>query len=176
MFSAPSNASREVNTHKLAESIVRRLLSVSICVHLWLVLGCTTACAQTNQCSPASTLFFKPSLQLRHEKPVQASAPVAVPKPAAAVPETPPPAQLELSSALYQGELHSTSIRSDVFYLTRSEEPEFHSDTARFIDQVYRPEVFHIGKLSSSCTLWTAIKHKNPLCFLLNPYVFEVSW
>jgi hypothetical protein len=133
-----------------------------------------TRSTQTNQCSPASTLFFKPSLQLRQEKLVE--RPAAAPKPTAAVPETPPPARLELSSALYQGELHSTSIRSDVFYLTRSEEPELHSDTARFIDQVYRPEVFHIGKLSSSCTLWTAIKHKNPLCFLLNPYVFEVSW
>lgn len=82
--------------------------------------------------------------------------------------------QIELSTALSQAEPHGTFVRNDVFYLTRAE-PELADDTARFVDQVFRPEVFHVGKIPATCTIWAAIKRKNPLC-LLNPIFFQVSW
>jgi hypothetical protein len=47
---------------------------------------------------------------------------------------------------------------------------------ARLADSTFQPEVFHIGKtFNVSCSLSTAIKHKNPLC-LLNTWFLNVSW
>jgi len=41
---------------------------------------------------------------------------------------------------------------------------------------VFKPEPIHLGKRAVfSCTIWTAIKRKNPLC-LLNPIVINASW
>ena len=43
------------------------------------------------------------------------------------------------------------------------------------MNAVFEPEVFHIGKISASASIVTAIKRKNPLC-LLSPAVFAFSW
>ncbi len=59
-------------------------------------------------------------------------------------------------------------------YLTR---PELKPDglLARLADS-FEPEVIHLGKTTTlSCTLITAIKHKNPFC-LLNPVFLVLSW
>jgi len=40
---------------------------------------------------------------------------------------------------------------------------------------VFRPEEFQVGRTTVSCSIFTAIKRKNPLC-LLNPLVLSVSW
>jgi len=46
----------------------------------------------------------------------------------------------------------------------------------RSLDQTFRPEVIHLGRqVTASCSVWTAIKRKNPLC-LLNLTVLNVSW
>lgn len=71
--------------------------------------------------------------------------------------------------------LHGSYVRSDEFYLIRNA-PQFDRDIDRFVDNVYRPEVFHLGKIPMTFTVWTAIKRKNPLCVLLNPIVFQASW
>jgi len=59
-------------------------------------------------------------------------------------------------------------------YFTRPERP---SDNlfVRAMDAVFRPEVIHIGDISVSCSIITAIKRKNPFC-LINPMVIHVSW
>jgi hypothetical protein len=45
----------------------------------------------------------------------------------------------------------------------------------RVLYSVFRPEEFHVGRTTVSCSILTAIKRKNPLC-LLNPLVLSVSW
>ncbi len=46
---------------------------------------------------------------------------------------------------------------------------------ARFLDSTFRPEPLHLGKVDVSCSILTAIKHKNPFC-LLNPIFLNLSW
>ena len=43
------------------------------------------------------------------------------------------------------------------------------------MNAVFEPEVFHIGKISASASIVTAIKRRNPLC-LLSPAVLAFSW
>jgi hypothetical protein len=57
-------------------------------------------------------------------------------------------------------------------YLQR---PEEETPLGRFMNSPFSPEVVHLGKASASCTLYTAIVRKNPLC-LLNPLFLFVSW
>ncbi len=59
-------------------------------------------------------------------------------------------------------------------YLTRRE-PE--TPLSHFMDRTFSPEEIHLGKgkAVAGCTLYTAIKRKNPLC-LLNPLFLFVSW
>jgi hypothetical protein len=46
----------------------------------------------------------------------------------------------------------------------------------RAFDSVFRPEEFHVGRtVTASCTLWTAIKRRNPFC-LLNPIFLRGAW
>ena len=52
----------------------------------------------------------------------------------------------------------------------RSDDP-----LTRCLDSVFRPEEFHVGKTTVSCSILTAIKRKNPLC-LINPIFLNVSW
>lgn len=39
----------------------------------------------------------------------------------------------------------------------------------------FEPEILHLGKTTLTCSLLTAIKHRNPLC-LINPYFLTFSW
>jgi len=59
-------------------------------------------------------------------------------------------------------------------YFTR---PPIVSRTAldRGIDNIFNPEVVQIGKTSVSCSIYTAIKRRNPLC-LANPIFLNISW
>jgi hypothetical protein len=60
-------------------------------------------------------------------------------------------------------------------YLRR---PEPETTIGHFMERTFSPEIIHLGNRSSkafaSCTLYTAIKRKNPLC-LLNPMFLFVS-
>jgi len=49
------------------------------------------------------------------------------------------------------------------------------SPVVNAMNAVFEPEVFHIGKISASASVVTAIKRKNPLC-LLSPAVLTFSW
>ena|SRR5215471_9479652 len=58
-------------------------------------------------------------------------------------------------------------------YLTR---PEPETPLTHFLDRTFSPEVIHLGRnATASCTLYTAIVRKNPLC-LLNPMFLFISW
>jgi len=46
---------------------------------------------------------------------------------------------------------------------------------SKFLDKTFTPEVVHFRKVEVSCSIYTAIKRKNPLC-LLNPLFFQVTW
>jgi hypothetical protein len=46
---------------------------------------------------------------------------------------------------------------------------------SRIVFEIFEPEPFRIGKTTVGCSLFTAIKRKNPLC-LLSPMVLNVSW
>jgi hypothetical protein len=60
-------------------------------------------------------------------------------------------------------------------YLTRPAQPS-ENKLVRFTNSWFQPEVFHIGRRATfSCSLLTAIKHKNPLC-LLNVTFLQLSW
>jgi len=45
----------------------------------------------------------------------------------------------------------------------------------RGVNAIFVPEVIHVGKTTVACSVWTAIKRKNPLC-LINPIPLNVSW
>jgi len=81
---------------------------------------------------------------------------------------------LTLNNGFDDENLQSSVVRKGEFYLTRAELP---SDSAvvRFVDNIFAPEVIHIGKKEVVCSVVTAIKRKNPLC-LLNPLFFQLSW
>jgi len=58
-------------------------------------------------------------------------------------------------------------------YLTR---PEPETPLEHFLDRTFSPEVIRLGRNGkASCTLYTAIVRKNPLC-LLNPMFLFISW
>ena len=59
-------------------------------------------------------------------------------------------------------------------YLTRPG-PKSDNRFVRFLSSTFEPEVFPIFKAPATCSIYTAIQRKNPLC-LLNPLVFSVSW
>lgn len=46
---------------------------------------------------------------------------------------------------------------------------------SRGFTSIFQPEEFRVGKTTVSCSIWTAIKRKNPLC-LINPIFLNVSW
>ena len=133
--------------------------------------------AQTNGFSPPAPAFFQPGLQLRQHAP-SVSANATVTSQSGPVPPENVTrivtSKAELSSSTAQG-LHISFVRTDQFYLVRSEPPAFQHGGNRFLDQVFRPEEFRVGKFAVSSPIATAVKRKNPLC-LLNPIVFQASW
>jgi hypothetical protein len=61
--------------------------------------------------------------------------------------------------------VHSSLIRSDRLYLAQSKTlPE--SGLVGFVDGIFTPEVFQVGKASVSSPFLTVIKRRNPLCLL----------
>jgi hypothetical protein len=62
-------------------------------------------------------------------------------------------------------DFHSRVVRSDRFYLVQSK-PLPESGLVRFVDGIFTPEVFPVGKASVSSPFLTVIKRKNPLCLL----------
>lgn len=150
-------------------SIRKWLISAFICV----VTGCCiSSYGQTNQCPPRAVPFFLPHVQLRTERRVEAlkAEPLVSGKP---VSETPP--QMTAADVFFgAGDLHGRAVRSDRFYLTEPE-PISNDPIVRIVDNIFTPEIVHIGKTPVTCSVVTAIKRKNPFC-LLNPIFFQASW
>jgi hypothetical protein len=59
-------------------------------------------------------------------------------------------------------------------YLIRRDET-FETTIDRYVNNIFEPEVIHLGKMGLSSSIVTAIKRKNPLC-LINPIFFNLSW
>jgi hypothetical protein len=64
-------------------------------------------------------------------------------------------------------------MERDGFVFYPAQTPD--SPIVNAMNAVFEPEVFHIGKISASASVLTAIKRKNPLC-LLSPAVLTFSW
>jgi hypothetical protein len=125
---------------------------------------------QTNITGAAKVQFSLPSVQLRSETRTQSEKSASdIQRPAAISVQN-----VALETSLSNFEPRSSVVRSDEFYLVRTQ-VGFDSPVERFVDSVFRPEVYHLGKTEVSCSFLTAIKRKNPLC-LLNPLVVQVSW
>lgn len=127
-----------------------------------LTLQCMACYGQTNGCTASSVPFFIPQARLRAEaaaEPRLKTEMVIVSRP----PPATPAANVGLD--LNDGGFHSRVVREGEFYLTRSE-PLPDSGVARFVHEIFTPEVIHLGKVSACCPFVTAIKKKNPLCIL----------
>jgi hypothetical protein len=88
--------------------------------------------------------------------------------------KTSPTLEFSASSRLTEREMQIYRRLDEAGYLTR---PEPETPLSHFLDSTFSPEVIHLGKgkAVAGCTLYTAIKRKNPLC-LLNPMVLFFSW
>jgi hypothetical protein len=122
---------------------------------------CTSYCSETN--SLAHALFCLPSISLRSEVRPELcrheSAAIQKPISAGSVESG------DNESVQSNWEFHSRIVRSDQFYLIQTKGlPE--SGFGRFVDGIFTPEVFRLGKVSVSCPVATAIKRKNPLSLL----------
>ena len=49
------------------------------------------------------------------------------------------------------------------------------SPVLRWAQGTFQPEEVRVGKTKLTCSVYTALKRKNPLC-LLNPVFFQLSW
>jgi hypothetical protein len=152
--------------------MVRFLIATTFSCGAAAVCAC---CHGQTTSGPAPIPFCQPTLQLRHD-----STPAAVAL--QAQPVTPKPGELvhiapepSLVASVNQPTVHLSFVRHDQIYLVR-DEARFDRDMDRLVDNVYRPEIFHVGKVPMSSPVWTAIKRKNPLCLLLNPILFQASW
>ena len=153
------------------------------CPGLVMVVGVMTltALAETNSMPPFASLFVHPELQLPAEFTELPSL-------------RPSHQQLKSKAGSSPAEMTSAQTgprQADAFILTTDRgDGEFqnhqHFDivspvhesndrVTRCFDYVFRPEEFHLGKTTVSCSIVTAIKRKNPLC-LINPNFFNVSW
>ena len=126
-----------------------------------------TAAAETNSTAQADRLSILPKPQLRAES-------------------TDPHWSLTETSPAHLETLHSDSFilsaghgDGEVQHYRHFDiiRPAHESDDrlTRGLDSIFRPEEFHIGKTTVTCSLLTAIKRKNPLC-LINPIFLQVSW
>ena len=156
-----------------------------------LALCCCFARAETNT---IGTLFSPPPLQLR-----QLASEGAPPESAF----RPQPFELQADSTPAQGqelffagkENNPAEPQLDLFELdsfssTESrriyarldnegffERPPARSDNLidRTIDTIFVPEPIKLGKMTLSCSVYNAVKRRNPLC-LINPIFFNLSW
>jgi hypothetical protein len=85
-----------------------------------------------------------------------------------------PTLEFSASSRLTEHEMQIYRRLDEMGYLTR---PVPETPLSHFLDRTFTPEMIHLGKgkAVAGCTLYTAIKRKNPLC-LLNPMVLFFSW
>jgi hypothetical protein len=142
----------------------------------WVLAALSLCCDGQTIVRYDSIAFCQPTLQLR---------PGSIPKSSfesqpriLAAKSTEPTANLTepaLVTSVSRPQPHSGLVRRDELYLVRNE-PKLDRAFGLFVEDVYRPEVFHLGKIPMSVSVWTAIKRRNPLCLLLNPIVFQASW
>jgi hypothetical protein len=134
--------------------------------------SCLLCRGQTNIGCPTRLTFCLPPVQLSTQPRPEVAKPeerVATP------PAAPTPAELTAVDLVFgDAEPRSRVVRSDVFYLNRPW-PRSDSFLVRTVEDIFMPEPFYVGKMPVSCTIFTAIKRKNPLC-LLNPIFFQASW
>jgi hypothetical protein len=116
-----------------------------------------TVAAQTNV-PDYSRWFVLPKAQLR-------TGPADPPAPASS------PGEAEYSLQDFQAYHRG---QQDFQFIRRVEVPR--DPVVRAIDSIFQPEVFHVGRTTTvSCSIFTAIKRRNPLC-LLNPCFFEMTF
>ena len=144
--------------------------------------------AETNSMPEYARLFILPEPHLRTEH--------ADPPKSTSVPTVSAQREIRLSSlpADTQAPAPGTPPVDHIFLSTDRGNPDFQAyhhyppdfsiirpvrssddPLVRCLDSVFRPEEFHIGKTTVSCSILTAIKRKNPLC-LINPIFLNVSW
>ena len=145
-------------------------------------LRCVSLCAGTNACAAVSIQFAQPELHLRGE---QGPGLFQVERTAAAKPiSSVSVSNTQSEKPLSDFDFHSRVFRSDRFYLTQSKKlPD--SGVARFVDEIFTPEVVQVGKVSVSSPILTAVERKNPLSLLsglgtdkglLTYILLELSW
>jgi hypothetical protein len=72
-----------------------------------------------------------------------------------------------------QSDINAIAIQH--YELIKPVPPPSNDLLTRGFNAIFLPEEYHIGKVTVSCSITTAIKHRNPLP-LLNPLVFNMSW
>lgn len=127
------------------------------------ILGCGSSQGQSNACTCGPKPFYLEPMHLRAAERAKAdqpaeTSPVQTPSPK---PTTP----LSLATGWSGAQFHSRVLREGEFYLIP---PPLLADSpaARFVDTVFRPEVFHLGKVAVSSPIATVIRRKNPLSLL----------
>jgi hypothetical protein len=158
-------------------------ITISAWLSLWLGL---TAWGQTNSAPSCHGLLLLSETQLRDMQPESQSAPGAASAgQTVAVPAAPVAQGQDSMDARLRVVRMSLSAGADGFdadLLHKLEQdgcfarrPEPPTGVAKFADSVFRPEVISVGKTKFCCSLYTAIKRKNPLC-LINPCFLNFSW
>jgi len=147
-----------------------------------------TAVAQTNSCPQCMQWFIVPKPHLRIEY-AEASVSRPGPQPGLARPNSLSAESGSAGLTIEHSRLISASEDREVwgarqYYLRQ---PNFglipparvsNDRLTRWCDFVFRPEEVHLGRtVTASCSIWTAIKRRNPLCLInVNPYFLKVSW
>ena len=127
-----------------------------------LLLSCITSKGQTNVCAETSVWFFLDPVRLRTDVRTETDKPKrVVPPPSNQLPEK----VSVLESSLADEGFYSSVVRDGEFYLTKSM-PRSDSAVVRFVEDVFRPELIPLGKVTASSPIVTVIKRKNPLCLL----------
>lgn len=140
--------------------------------------------AQTNDPPPRAELFAFAGPQLHPELAEPVRPPVS-PEVTSSVPVSlSPPAdsgavKLQITSAAVldsgEGQYNFDRFVDAHPGLIVPPAPTAKDPVSRGFAAVLRPEPFHLGKTTVSCSVATAIKRRNPLC-LLNPIFLNVSW
>ncbi len=122
--------------------------------------GLLTCRAENDNCADPALRFSLPTVSLRYDLPAQItqSEPQAPP----ALSESKPARSIEVES---DSEFRSRAVRSDRFYLTRVAQ-KAEGGVAGFLRRTLTPEVVHVGRVSVSSPIITAVKRKNPLSLL----------
>ena len=142
--------------------------------------------AQTNATGQSARWFILPAPQLRDFSPAHPIPSAKIEAPAT----TPVVHHLETKSPESESNPSDSAVLTSViaipdiqsfgsaknFNLDSIRRVEVHLDPlSRSFDSILRPEYFHLGKTTASCSIWNAIKRKNPLC-LLNQTFLHLSW